>query len=170
MESTRLPGKALFEICSKTIIQIMVERMKSSKKLDRIIIATSTNKKDNLIEKFCNSFEKVYVVNFEKLKFFQNKKNILQKLDKNFKIPKNIEFFNPKNELYYLSPDVNLVSHAATLLYEHIYDELVREQLKKTSLIKPKCFFLFKKKQKNYKKKQTLKKKKQKIKFFLLQC
>jgi spore coat polysaccharide biosynthesis protein SpsF len=53
MESTRLPGKALFEICAKTIIQIMVERMKSSKKLDRIIIATSTNKKDDLIEKFC---------------------------------------------------------------------------------------------------------------------
>ena len=51
----------------------------------------------DLIEKFCNSFEKVYVVNFSKLKFFQNKKNIPQELDKNFKIPKNIEFFNPKN-------------------------------------------------------------------------
>ena len=51
----------------------------------------------DLIEKFCNSFEKIYVVNFSKLRFFQNKKNIIQELDKNFKIPKNMEFFNPKN-------------------------------------------------------------------------
>ena len=51
----------------------------------------------DLIEKFCNSFEKVYVVNFSKLKFFPNKKKILQELDKNFKIPKNMEFVNPKN-------------------------------------------------------------------------
>ena len=58
--------------------------------------ALFTNHPD-LIEKFCNSFEKVYVVNFSKLRFFQNKKNILQELDKNFKIPKNMEFFNPKN-------------------------------------------------------------------------
>ena len=51
----------------------------------------------DLIEKFCNSFEKVYVVNFSKLKFFPNKKKIIQELDKNFKIPKNMEFVNPKN-------------------------------------------------------------------------
>ena len=31
MESTRLPGKVLFEINGKTIIQIMVDRMKFSK-------------------------------------------------------------------------------------------------------------------------------------------
>lgn len=54
MESTRLPGKVLFEICRKSIIQIMIERMKLAKKLDRIIIATSNNKKDDLIENFCN--------------------------------------------------------------------------------------------------------------------
>ena len=53
MESTRLPGKSLFEICNKTILQIMVDRMNHSKKLDKIIIATSVNKKDNLIENFC---------------------------------------------------------------------------------------------------------------------
>ena len=51
----------------------------------------------DLIEKFCNSFEKVYVINFSQLKFFPNKKKIIQELDKNFKIPKNMEFFNPKN-------------------------------------------------------------------------
>ena len=51
----------------------------------------------DLIEKFCNGFEKVYVVNISQLKFFPNKKNILQKLDKNFRIPKNMEFVNPKN-------------------------------------------------------------------------
>ena len=54
LESTRLPGKALFEINGKTILKIMFDRMSASKKLDRIIIATSTNKKDDLIENFCN--------------------------------------------------------------------------------------------------------------------
>jgi len=53
MESTRLPEKALFEICGKPVIQIMTERMKPARKLDRIIIATSNNKKDDLIENFC---------------------------------------------------------------------------------------------------------------------
>ena len=53
MESTRLPGKVLFEINGKTIIQIMVDRMKFSKKLDKIIIATSTNPNDDLVETYC---------------------------------------------------------------------------------------------------------------------
>ena len=53
MESTRLPGKVMFEICGKTILQIMIDRMKFSKKLDKIVIATSTNKKDDLIENYC---------------------------------------------------------------------------------------------------------------------
>ena len=61
------------------------------------LIRELTKTYPDLIEKFCNSFEKAYVVNFSKLKFFPNKKKIIQELDKNFKIPKNMEFVNPKN-------------------------------------------------------------------------
>jgi hypothetical protein len=55
------------------------------------------NNHHDLIEKFCNSFEKVYLVNFSKLKFFSNKEHIQQEFDKKFKKPKNMEFVNPKN-------------------------------------------------------------------------
>ena len=55
------------------------------------------NNHPDLIEKFCNSFEKVYLVNFSKLKFFSNKEHIQQEFDKKFKKPKNMEFVNPKN-------------------------------------------------------------------------
>jgi hypothetical protein len=37
------------------------------------------NNHPDLIEKFCNSFEKVYLVNFSKLKFFSFKLFVLKK-------------------------------------------------------------------------------------------
>ena len=51
-----------------------------------------------LINKICESFEKIYVINIENLKFFSNKnKESNYKLDKNLKLPNNIQFFNPVN-------------------------------------------------------------------------
>ena len=49
-----------------------------------------------LINKICESFEKLYIINIENLKFFPNKiKETNYKLDKNLKLPNNVEFFNP---------------------------------------------------------------------------
>ena len=49
-----------------------------------------------LINKICESFEKCYFINIVNLKFFSNKtKESNYKLDKNLKLPNNIEFFNP---------------------------------------------------------------------------
>ena len=49
-----------------------------------------------LINKICESFEKFYIINILNLKFFSNKtKESNYKLDKNLKLPNNIEFFNP---------------------------------------------------------------------------
>ncbi len=71
-----------------------------------------------IIEKICNSFDKLYIVNTENLRFlknanyfFENTKNIYSKKDflinkknsklimknKNLKLPNNVEFFNPLN-------------------------------------------------------------------------
>jgi spore coat polysaccharide biosynthesis protein SpsF len=53
MGSTRLPGKVLIKIQGKEILWHIVSRLKLSKKLDLIIIATTNNKKDDQIVQFC---------------------------------------------------------------------------------------------------------------------
>lgn len=49
MTSTRLPGKVLKEVCGKPVLELLVERIKKSKKIRKIIIATSINITDNPI-------------------------------------------------------------------------------------------------------------------------
>lgn len=46
MSSTRLPGKILKEIQDKPMLELLVERLRHCKKLDKIVIATSNNEKD----------------------------------------------------------------------------------------------------------------------------
>ena len=53
MGSTRLPGKSLLEIEGKPLIWHVVERAKRSKNANEIILATTDDKKDDPIEKFC---------------------------------------------------------------------------------------------------------------------
>ncbi len=56
MGSTRLPGKVLLPVSGqKCILQILVERISSSQNLDRIIIATSSNKEDDRLAEFCTA-------------------------------------------------------------------------------------------------------------------
>jgi len=57
MGSTRLPGKALMEICDKPLLWHIVRRVSYSKYISKMIIATSTNTKDDKIEKFANEYE-----------------------------------------------------------------------------------------------------------------
>ena len=53
MGSTRLPGKALKKAGGKPILWYVVERLKQCRGIDKIVVATSTRKKDDVIEKFC---------------------------------------------------------------------------------------------------------------------
>lgn len=53
MGSTRLPGKVLMEINWIPMLKYEIERIKKAKNVDKIVIATSSNEKDNLIESFC---------------------------------------------------------------------------------------------------------------------
>lgn len=51
MNSSRLPGKVLSPICGKPALELMIERLKTVKYLDDIIIATTNNKLDDPIER-----------------------------------------------------------------------------------------------------------------------
>lgn len=53
MGSTRLPQKTLMDVAGKTLIERVVDRLKLAKSLDEVMVATSTNKVDDLIEALC---------------------------------------------------------------------------------------------------------------------
>ena len=54
MGSTRLPGKVLKDLFGKPVIQFLLERLKKSQFINEIIIATSTDKQDDLLVEFLN--------------------------------------------------------------------------------------------------------------------
>lgn len=56
MASTRLPGKTLMEIEGKPILWHLIERLKHSKLIDKIIIATTYNPKDKAIVDFAKKY------------------------------------------------------------------------------------------------------------------
>ena len=49
MGSTRLPGKVLKKVCGKPLIEILLYRLSQSKKTDKIILATSENKENDIL-------------------------------------------------------------------------------------------------------------------------
>lgn len=54
MGSTRLPGKVLKEINGIPIIQTLINRVSQAKCIDKIVVATSTNVEDDVLENYCN--------------------------------------------------------------------------------------------------------------------
>ena len=56
MSSTRLPGKVAKNILGKPMLYRIFERLTYCKKLDKIIIASSINKKDDKIENICKKY------------------------------------------------------------------------------------------------------------------
>ena len=53
MTSSRLPGKVLMPIGGKPALEVLIERVKKSKKIDKIIVATTTNKEDDPVVELC---------------------------------------------------------------------------------------------------------------------
>lgn len=51
MSSTRLPAKVMLDLCGKTLLERVVDRVLLSKVINEIWIATSSEKEDDLVEK-----------------------------------------------------------------------------------------------------------------------
>jgi spore coat polysaccharide biosynthesis protein SpsF len=54
MSSTRLPGKVLRPILGRPMLALQIERIKRSKAIDRLVVATSEDSSDDAIEAFCD--------------------------------------------------------------------------------------------------------------------
>ena len=52
MTSSRLPGKVMMEAAGKPMLQHLIERLQRVDLIDEIVIATTTNDTDNLMEEF----------------------------------------------------------------------------------------------------------------------
>ncbi len=53
LSSSRLPGKVLKHILGKPMLLHQIERIQNSKRIDKLVVATSTEKSDDAIEKMC---------------------------------------------------------------------------------------------------------------------
>ena len=65
MGSTRLPGKVLMRISGEPILWHVVERLKKSELIDKIVIATTITRDDLAIVKFCQENNITYFRGFE---------------------------------------------------------------------------------------------------------
>lgn len=57
MTSTRLPGKILKQVLGKSLLAYQIERLKRAKFVDGIVIATTTNKEDDVLVAFCQAHD-----------------------------------------------------------------------------------------------------------------
>ena len=55
MGSTRLPNKVLMDLNGKSVLENIINRLKMSKYIDEIIVATSINSENKVIEELCRS-------------------------------------------------------------------------------------------------------------------
>jgi spore coat polysaccharide biosynthesis protein SpsF len=55
--STRLPGKILLDFGPNTVLKAVVDRVKYSKKVDEVLVVTSFEKEDDVVEAYCKTIE-----------------------------------------------------------------------------------------------------------------
>lgn len=55
MSSTRLPGKTMMDISGKPVLWHVIQRLRRSKLIDGIVVATSIDSSDDIIEAFCRT-------------------------------------------------------------------------------------------------------------------
>ena len=51
--SSRLPGKVLKKILGKPMLLHQIERLSNSKLIDKLVVATSDDTSDDMVEKMC---------------------------------------------------------------------------------------------------------------------
>ena len=59
MSSTRLPGKVLLPLSDKPVLEHVIQRVRNCKLVDKVVVATTVNDSDDIIEDWCkkNNFE-----------------------------------------------------------------------------------------------------------------
>jgi len=55
MGSTRLPGKVMKPLAGKTLIEVLISRLRKAKTLDEVLVATTTEKTDDVLAAHCKS-------------------------------------------------------------------------------------------------------------------
>lgn len=60
MSSSRLPGKVLKEVCGKPILEHIINRLKNISMVEHLVLATTVNPNDDVLEKFCNTQDLEY--------------------------------------------------------------------------------------------------------------
>lgn len=53
MGSSRLPGKTMMKILGKPTLELLVERLRRAEMVDEIVVATTVNSEDDMIEALC---------------------------------------------------------------------------------------------------------------------
>lgn len=107
--STRLPNKVLKEILGKSLLQIHIDRIKQSKLVNDIFIATTTNKDDDKIEELAKQLS---------VKYYRGSENDV--LDRYYQTIKNIK----PDYIIRLTSDCPLIDGK-------LVDEMIKEALKK---------------------------------------
>ena len=114
VNSRRLPKKMLKKINGKSILEILVDRLKLSKKISEIIILTSKNNSDNPIIKICKS---------KKIRFYRGSlNNVAKRFYEVIKMKKKNSFMRICGD----SPliDYNLIDNAISKFNVKKYDIL----------------------------------------------
>ena len=74
MSSSRLYGKVLMKVNRKPLLLHLIDRIKKAKKIDKIIVATTTNPNDQKIVQFCKK---------NRIKFFRGSEdNVMERVMK----------------------------------------------------------------------------------------
>jgi spore coat polysaccharide biosynthesis protein SpsF len=53
MGSTRLPGKVLVDICGKPLLQRLIERVRATPGISRVVVASTTDSADDVLAEWC---------------------------------------------------------------------------------------------------------------------
>ena len=108
MSSTRLPNKTLMNILGKPLLWHVLERIKKSKLIDKIVIATTFNPKDKAIVDFANNYN---------VEVFQGDENDV--LDRFYNVARKIK----TDTIVRITPDCPLIC-------PEIIDKVISEYLK----------------------------------------
>lgn len=57
MRSTRLPGKIMRPILGRPMLELMIERLKHARRLDHIVVATTINRDDDVVEELARRLD-----------------------------------------------------------------------------------------------------------------